>query len=109
MIPIRTYNMIPFCLLQYGYRMSKVAANMVSRSLAAELRERGVVVVCLHPGAVHTDLYHQYHAGVQTTDTARPAPLTPQQSVSGMLAVVEQSDLSTSGTFYTYDGKVLPW
>lgn len=89
--------------------MSKVAANMVSRSLAADLRSRGVVVVCLHPGAVHTDLYHQYHAGVQTAEDARPVPLTSQQSVDGMLRVVEQCDLSSSGLFFTHEGTALPW
>lgn len=91
--------------------MSKVAANMVGRSLAADLRERGVVVVCVHPGAVHTDLYDQYHAGVATADNsaARPAPLTPQQSVEGMLAVVERCDLTRSGQFFTHQGTALPW
>ena len=40
----------------YGYRMSKVAANMAGRSLSIDLKSRGVSVALLHPGWVRTDM-----------------------------------------------------
>lgn len=92
--------------------MSKVAANMVGRSLAADLRGRGVVVVCIHPGAVQTDLYDSYHSSVQSSGggaAGRPPPLSPEESVNGMLAVLERCGLEESGSFLSVDGSVLPW
>lgn len=40
----------------YGYRMSKAALNMAGKSLAVDLRARGVAVAILHPGMVKTDM-----------------------------------------------------
>jgi NAD(P)-dependent dehydrogenase (short-subunit alcohol dehydrogenase family) len=43
-------------LLQYGYRMSKAAANMVVKNLSIDLKQKGVAVVAFHPGAVRVRL-----------------------------------------------------
>src|SRR5262245_56234977 len=40
----------------YLYRSSKAALNAVVKTLAIDLRERGVTVVTLHPGWVKTDM-----------------------------------------------------
>ena len=40
----------------YLYRSSKAALNAVVKSLAIDLRDRGVTVVTLHPGWVKTDM-----------------------------------------------------
>jgi NAD(P)-dependent dehydrogenase (short-subunit alcohol dehydrogenase family) len=34
----------------YGYRVSKAGVNMVGKSLAIDLRPKGIVVGLLHPG-----------------------------------------------------------
>ncbi len=39
-----------------AYRLSKTALNSYTQSLAAELRSRGVMVDCMHPGWVKTAL-----------------------------------------------------
>lgn len=39
-----------------GYRMSKAALNMYTRSLAYRLKERGIFVSSLHPGWVNTEM-----------------------------------------------------
>ena len=41
---------------RYGYRMSKAAVNMAGRSLAHDLKEKGVAVFLLHPGMVATEM-----------------------------------------------------
>lgn len=81
----------------YDYRASKAALNSMNKSLAAELAAEGFVCVVLHPGWVKTDLGGQN------------APLQPEQSVKGMLAVIDQLDQDDNGLFYDYRGEVVPW
>jgi hypothetical protein len=38
-----------------------------------------------------------------------PANTTPEQSVKGMLKVIEDVTLEDSGKFLTWEGKILPW
>ena len=40
------------CCPQYGYRMSKVAMNCAGVTLARDLKDDGVAVGLIHPGAV---------------------------------------------------------
>lgn len=81
----------------YAYRSSKAAAHMVARSMAADLRERGITVAILHPGWVRTDM------------GGADAPLTPQESVAGLRRVLGSVTLQDSGGFFNYDGRELPW
>jgi NAD(P)-dependent dehydrogenase (short-subunit alcohol dehydrogenase family) len=81
----------------YGYRESKAALNMFTRSLAAELRSDGIICVVVHPGWVQTDM-----GGTNAT-------LTAEQSVSGIRSVIDGLEQSDTGTFWNYDGRPLPW
>ena len=81
----------------YGYRMSKAAVNAGARSLAHDLRPRGISVAILHPGFVSTDM--NSHQG-----TVKPA-----DSVKGMLARIDALNADNSGTFWNYEGNELPW
>lgn len=79
----------------WSYRMSKAALNMGFACLAIELRPRRIDVAVIHPGWVRTDM-----GGDQ-------APLAPEGSVAGMRQVIGR--LATSGGFFDYTGKPLPW
>jgi NAD(P)-dependent dehydrogenase (short-subunit alcohol dehydrogenase family) len=79
----------------WSYRMSKAALNMGFACLAIELRGRDVKTAVLHPGWVKTDM-----GGDQ-------APLSPRESVAGLRRVI--GGLPTSGGFFDYSGKALPW
>ena len=81
----------------YGYRESKAALNMFTRSLANELRSEGFICVVVHPGWVQTDM-----GGANAT-------LTAQQSVQGIRNVIEDLAAEDSGTFWNFDGTPLPW
>lgn len=81
----------------YGYRMSKAALGMATRSLAADLRERGVLVVVLSPGWVQTDM------------GGEEAPLTVQESAAGLLGVLERLGLQESGGFFDFRGERVAW
>lgn len=82
----------------YGYRMSKVALNIAGKSLAIDLRPRGIAVAILHPGLVRTRMI-QFN----------PQGISPEESVRGLLARIDALSLETSGTFWHANGQVLPW
>jgi NAD(P)-dependent dehydrogenase (short-subunit alcohol dehydrogenase family) len=81
----------------YIYRSSKAALNMVSKSLANDLADRGITVVAFHPGWVRTDM------------GGRNAAITPTESVEGMRDVISRLTPADSGKFLSFDGRELPW
>lgn len=82
----------------YGYRMSKVALNMAGRSLAIDLRPRGIAVALLHPGLVRTGMVN-----------FNPQGVSPEEAVRGLLARIDALNLATSGSFWHANGTLLPW
>jgi NAD(P)-dependent dehydrogenase (short-subunit alcohol dehydrogenase family) len=82
----------------YGYRMSKVALNMAGKSLAIDLRPRGIAVAILHPGLVRTRMIN-----------FNPQGISPEQAVRGLLERIDALTLENSGTFWHSNGEVLPW
>ena len=81
----------------YGYRLSKAALNMANKNLAIELRTRGITSHVLHPGWVRTDM------------GGSNAPLDIATSIRGMTQVIQNLSPSSSGGFFNYDGKPLPY
>lgn len=81
----------------YGYRMSKAAVNMAGVNLAHDLRPRGITVVLLHPGYVGTDMTN--HTG----------PTAPGDAAAGLIARIDEVDMSGTGTFWHAEGYELPW
>ena len=82
----------------YGYRMSKAALNMAGRSLAVDLKPKGIAVAILHPGLVATRMIN-----------FNPNGISPQQSVEGLLNRIDALTLETSGSFWHANGEELPW
>ncbi len=80
----------------YGYRISKAGVNMAGRSLAHDLRGRGIAVVLLHPGLVATEMTGG--RGISTSE-----------SVRGLLERIDSLTLDDSGSFWHADGRRLPW
>jgi NAD(P)-dependent dehydrogenase (short-subunit alcohol dehydrogenase family) len=81
----------------YLYRSSKAALNAVVKSLALDLRDRGVKVVTIHPGWVKTDM------GGADADLEIP------DSVAAIVGVLDRLRGEDSGKFLNYDGTELPW
>jgi NAD(P)-dependent dehydrogenase (short-subunit alcohol dehydrogenase family) len=81
----------------YAYRASKAALNMVTRSLAADLRDDGIIAFVLHPGWVKTDM-----GGAN-------AEITRDESVSGILNVLDNIGPDDSGSYRAWNGDTLPW
>lgn len=81
----------------YGYRMSKAALNSAGRSLAINLRERGIAVALLHPGFVRTPM------------TAGAGDLDPAESARLLVQRIAALSLASSGQFWHARGEELPW
>jgi NAD(P)-dependent dehydrogenase (short-subunit alcohol dehydrogenase family) len=80
----------------YGYRMSKAAVNMAGMSLSRDLAGQGISVVLLHPGMVATDMTGR-----------RGIPVA--QAAAGLIARMDELDMSATGTFWHAEGEQLPW
>ncbi|NTX01388.1 SDR family oxidoreductase [Myxococcus sp. CA040A] len=81
----------------YGYRMSKAALNMATRSLAADLRGEGLIVVTISPGWVQTDM------------GGASAPTQVSESAAGLLAVLDRVTTQDSGGFFDFRGARIDW
>lgn len=81
----------------YNYRTSKSALNMMNQCLSKELAGEGFACIVLHPGWVKTDMGGQ------------KAPLTPEQSATGIAKVIGGLTKADNGRFVDYTGKALPW
>lgn len=82
----------------YGYRMSKVALSMAGKSLSHDLKPLGIAVAILHPGLVQTRMTNFTVNGI-----------TPEVSVRGLLARIDELTLENTGNFWHSNGEVLPW
>jgi NAD(P)-dependent dehydrogenase (short-subunit alcohol dehydrogenase family) len=79
------------------YSSSKAALNMSTIHMAHDLVDHKIVVVSIHPGWVRTDM------------GGSDADIGTNESVSGMLQVINSLQLQDTGNFYDYTGKTIPW
>ena len=81
----------------YGYRMSKAALNMASRTIALDYKKEGLISVVVNPGWVRTDM------------GGPGAPLDVATSASNLLAVIGRLRLEDSGAYFNHTGEAYPW
>lgn len=81
----------------YPYVTAKAGLNRLMRSVAIDLKERGVVIGILHPGYVQTDM------------SGPGADITPFESAAGVRKVSEAWPLDRSGDFMKWNGETHPW
>jgi NAD(P)-dependent dehydrogenase (short-subunit alcohol dehydrogenase family) len=80
-----------------SYAISKAALNMATHQLAAALAPHGVIVFCVSPGWVSTDM-----GGSNATST-------PAQAVTQLLNVFDAATPADGGCFINVDGASIPW
>ena len=83
--------------LMYAYSSSKAAVNKVMRMMSAELADDGISVVLIHPGPVKTDM------------GGPNAEITPEESGSGIIDVIDNTSLETTGAFMKWNGEPHNW
>jgi NAD(P)-dependent dehydrogenase (short-subunit alcohol dehydrogenase family) len=81
----------------WAYRLSKAALNMACVNMAHELRRLRIATMVIHPGWVRTDM------------GGSMAPLGTEESVAGMIDVIEGLAQADSGCFRDYTGAEVPW
>ncbi|OWZ17733.1 Short chain dehydrogenase [Phytophthora megakarya] len=90
----------------YGYSASKVALNMIMRTMAIELRESNILMVSLHPGCVVTEL-------TQDHVTKNRDAMTPAESAAKMAEILAKLTPTDTGKFLSADSNAptreLPW
>jgi len=82
------------------YRTSKSALNMMMRNISLELKKKGITVGLISPGFVKTGF---------TPGLDLPMMITPEESARKVIAVIDDYDLSKTGTFLGKDGQTWPW
>jgi len=79
------------------YTASKAALNMISVRQSVHLRDAAIIVVCIHPGFLKTDM------------GGSRADMRVEEGAAGIVAMVDRLTLDDSGTFRRWDGSVHPW
>ncbi len=80
-----------------SYGMSKAALNMGVKRLSRQLGRNNISIVAIDPGWVKTDM------------GGSNAALSPSQSVSSMLNVIDRLSLAEIGSFVNYQGDHITW
>ncbi|XP_037834188.1 uncharacterized oxidoreductase C663.06c-like [Kryptolebias marmoratus] len=79
------------------FLLSKAALNMLTRCQAEDFKSHNILVMAIHPGLVRTDMGGEM------------APLTPEDSVVGMLGVMSTLSRKHTGTLLDWEGNTIPW
>lgn len=81
----------------YIYRSSKAALNAAMKSLSFDFQQQGTGVIIFHPGWVKTDMGGPHGL------------INVGESISGMRQVIENFNMSQTGSFIKYNGMSMPW
>ncbi|XP_063801308.1 C-signal-like [Pseudophryne corroboree] len=80
-----------------SYRCSKAALNMLTQCQSVGYKEYDILCTAIHPGWVQTDL-----GGPNAT-------LTVDQSVNGIIKVMDNLSQKHNGIVLDWEGNVVPW
>lgn len=81
----------------YAYASAKAALNRLMRSVAIDLKPRGIVIGLIHPGWVQTDMGGPH------------ALITPAESAGGIRKLAAEWTLADSGEFRKWNGETHEW
>ncbi len=81
----------------YAYAGAKAGLNRVMRSVAIDVKDRGILVGVVHPGYVKTDM-----GGPE-------ADIEPSESAAGIIAVTAALTPETTGDFFKWNGEKHAW
>ena len=81
----------------YGYRASKAAVNAIGKSLAMDLKGRGIAVILLHPGYVQTEM------------VGGGGDVSPDAAAAQLVARIDELTLAQTGSFLHAKGDELSW
>ncbi|KAG2162195.1 hypothetical protein JADG_001934 [Aureobasidium aubasidani] len=85
----------------YAYRASKAPVNSIGKSLAMDLKDKGIVVTLLHPGIVKT--------GLDPSAANTPEAVLPDEAASKLWNIWQSKGIEDTGKFWHREGQELPW
>ena len=96
--------------------ISKAALNMAMKTVALRLKDEGVTVILINPGAVDTRALRQaFGLSLEEAEKATNfdykgyPTVSPEEGVRRIIDVIENANQSQNGSFLNHDGKELPW
>ncbi len=103
----------------YSYRASKAAQHFLIHNLAIELASENIVVGLVNPGLVDTRGFadigpddpvpEDFEQIMKLIRAGAIELITPAESVSALIELIDTLTPEQSGVFLNYDGQVLPW
>ncbi|XP_071945365.1 C-signal-like [Antedon mediterranea] len=81
----------------YSYQVTKSAVNMLTKLMSVDLESSGILVACIHPGWVKTDM------------GGPNGQLTTDQSVKSLFELFSSFNKSSAGKLFSYNGEIIPW
>lgn len=81
----------------WGYGAVKAGLNRLMRSVAVDLKDRGIVVGILHPGYVQTEM------------SGPGADISPEESASAIIHLTDRWSIADTGEFFKWNGEKHPW
>jgi len=81
----------------YAYRCSKSALNQSMKSMSVDLKDRGILVMAMHPGWVLTEM------------GGPNAQISTEQCVLGMLDTIDQLGDKDHAAFLRYNNTPIQW
>ncbi|MEL6321515.1 MAG: SDR family NAD(P)-dependent oxidoreductase [Cyanobacteria bacterium J06626_14] len=90
----------------YGYRASKAALNMFLKTASIEYSRRcpKTIITLLHPGTTDSNLSKPFQRNVP------PEKLfSAERTVSQLLSIIRALTPKDNGSFFSWDGRRLPW
>ncbi|KAK5295608.1 hypothetical protein LTR99_009197 [Exophiala xenobiotica] len=86
-----------------AYAISKAALNMFIRHVAYEEKKNGIVAFPIHPGVVATETVAELARRIGL------ATIEPEESIQGMMKIVDGMTVEDEVRLWKYDGTHLPW
>ncbi|MGK0367235.1 MAG: NAD(P)-dependent dehydrogenase (short-subunit alcohol dehydrogenase family) [Thermoproteota archaeon] len=89
----------------HSYRASKAALNMLVKNISIEFarKRNNCIVLALHPGTTDTNLSRPFSGNTSLKVHA------PEDTAKNILNVINQSKLSDTGSFFSWDGAKIEW
>ena len=81
----------------YAYGGSKAALNYVTRAMAEEFKEHGLIFAVINPGSVKTDM-----GSVNSR-------LSPEESSAGIIQTIAMLGEKDNSSWYSWEGKKRVW
>jgi NAD(P)-dependent dehydrogenase (short-subunit alcohol dehydrogenase family) len=81
----------------YAYAGAKAGLNRVMRSVAIDVKDRGIYVGVIHPGYVKTDM------------GGPGADIEASESAAGIIAVTAKLSPANTGGFFKWNGEMHDW